>query len=128
MSAMSNYLETALINAVFGNTAYAPPAAVYAALFTSDPTDAASGSEVLEASYARQLVTFVPSVGGATGNSDLVTFGPAEATWGSITHFAVFDALSGGNMLVHGTLTLPKTVLLGGLLVFSVDSLRIVFQ
>ena len=42
MSAMSNYLENALVNATLRNTTYTSPATVYVGLYTSDPTDAGS--------------------------------------------------------------------------------------
>ncbi len=54
MAEMSNYLENALINATLRNTSYTSPTTVYVALYTSDPTDADSGTECSGTSYARQ--------------------------------------------------------------------------
>jgi hypothetical protein len=130
MAAMTNYLENALVNAVFRNTTYTSPATVYVGLFTSDPTDAMSGTEITGAGgYARQVVTFGAPSNGAISNTGALTFGPASgATWGSITHMAIFDAVSGGNGLVHGSLATPKTVDVGDSLVFAIGDVDVTFQ
>lgn len=110
MAAMSNYLENALINAVLRGTSYVSPSKVYLALFTNDPTDAGTGTEVGSGAYARSEITFsVPSNGVAVSSAD-VLFPVATASWGTITHIGIYDALSGGNLLFHGVLTNSKTI------------------
>lgn len=106
----TNYLENAVINHVLRNIALASPATVYVGLFTAAPGEAGGGTEVSGGAYARQAVTFIAPVDGATENSADVTFPVAAANWGTITHFAIFDALTVGNMLYHGTLTTARTV------------------
>ena len=59
MSAISNYLENALLNATLRNTTYTSPATVYAALFTTDPTDDGSGTECTGSGYARKAITLL---------------------------------------------------------------------
>lgn len=120
MSAMSNYLENALVNATLRNTAYTSPATVYVGLFTTDPTDAGSGTEVSGGSYARQSATFAAPSNGASSTSADVTFPQATANWGTVTHFGVFDASSAGNLLYHGALTTSKTIETGD--VFKISS------
>lgn len=120
MAAISNYLENALINATLRNTAYSSPATVYVALFTSDPTDAGSGTEVSGGSYARRSATFAaPSNGASSTNAD-VQFPQATGNWGTITHFGIYDALTTGNLLYHGALTTSKTIETGD--VFKIAS------
>jgi len=120
MAAISNYLENALINATLRNTTYTSPATVYVALFTSDPTDAGSGTEVSGGSYARQSATFAaPSNGASSTNAD-VQFPQATGNWGTITHFGIYDALTTGNLLYHGALTASKTIETGD--VFKIAS------
>ena len=68
MAEMSNYLENALINVTLRATGYTAPTTVYVALYTSDPTDADTGTECSGTSYARQAVTF-----GAPSNGSVVT-------------------------------------------------------
>jgi hypothetical protein len=125
MAAMSNYLENALINATLRNTSYTSPATVYVGLFTSDPTDAGSGNEVSGGSYAREAMTFGAPSNGASVNSAAVEFDQATGDWGTITHFAIFDALTTGNMLYHGALTASKTIETGDVFKFATSSVSV---
>ena len=110
MAAMSDYLENALINATLRGVAYTAPSTVYLALFTSDPTDAKTGTEVSGGAYARQAVTFAaPSNGASPTNAD-VLFPVATASWGTVTHIGIFDASTAGNLLYHGVLANSKTI------------------
>ena len=106
----TNYLENAIINHVLRAIALASPATVYVGLFTAAPGEAGGGTEVTGGSYARVAVTFVAPTDGATDNSADVTFPTATANWGTVTHFAIFDALTLGNMLYYGALTTARTV------------------
>jgi hypothetical protein len=126
MSAISNYLENALINATLRNTTYTSPATVYAGLFTSDPTDAGSGTEVSGGSYARKAITFAtPSNGATTNSAAACEFDQATGSWGTITHFGIFDDLSGGNLLYYGALTDSKTILSGDVFKFPTSSVTV---
>lgn len=125
MAAMSNYLENALINATLRNTAYSSPAAVYVALFTTDPTDAGTGTEVSGGSYARQAATFTsPSNGSSTLAAD-VTFPTATGNWGTVTHFGIYDASTSGNLLYHGALNNSKNIQTGDILRIQVNNLTV---
>lgn len=100
MSDLSNYLEDALYNHVLRNTAYTSPTTVYAALFTAvTDSEAGTGTEVSGGSYARQAVTFGAPSNGAGSNTGLITYPTATASWGTITHAGLFDAVSAGNPL-----------------------------
>lgn len=110
MAEMSNYLENALINATLRATSYTSPANVYVGLFTSDPTDAGSGTEVSGGSYARQEVTFSSPSNGVTSNSADITFDQATADWGIVGWIGIFDALTTGNLLYHTALNTAKTI------------------
>lgn len=122
---MSNYLENALINATLRNTSYTSPATVYAALFTSDPTDAGSGSEVSGGSYTRKAITFGAPSNGASTNSAAVEFDQATGSWGTITHFGIYDASTSGNLLYHGALTTSKTIDSGDVFKFSTSNISV---
>lgn len=124
---VSNYLENALINHVFRNTAYTDPASVYIALFTSDPTDADVGTEVSGGSYAREQLTagFSAPSNGACENSALIEFAQATAVWGLITHIGIYDALSGGNLLFYGALTASQQVDTGDIFKIAAGDLDI---
>lgn len=106
----SDYLENAILNATLRGVAYTSPAKVYVALFTSDPTDAATGTEVSGGAYARQAITFGAPSAGTCSNSADVLFPIATAAWGTVTHIGIFDAASGGNLLYSAALTTSKTI------------------
>ena len=125
MAALSNYLENALINATLRNTAYSSPATVYVGLFTSDPTDAGSGTEITGNSYARKSMAFNAPSNGASTNSAAVEFDQATGTWGTITHFGILDALTSGNLLYHGALTTSKTIETGDVFKFAAASVTV---
>ena len=110
MTAMSDYLENALVNATLRGQAYTAPTTIYMALFTSDPTDAGTGTEVSGGAYARQTITFSAPTNGSTSNSADVLFPVATAGWGTVSHFAVYDAATSGNMLYYGVLTTSKAI------------------
>jgi len=110
MSELSNYLENALINATLRATTYTSPATVYVALFTTDPTDANSGTEVSGGSYARTAVTFAAPSNGVTTNSADVTFPTCTLAWGVVSHIGIYDASTSGNLLYHTPLDASKTV------------------
>jgi len=110
MAEMSNYLENALINATLRNTSYTSPATVYVALYTSDPTDANTGTEVSGGSYARTAVTFGAPSNGVSTNSAAVEFPTCTSSWGTITHIGILDASTSGNLLYHTPLTTSKVI------------------
>ena len=121
-----NYLRQKLIDHSLRNTAYTSPAAVYVALYTSDPTNADVGTEVSGGAYARVAVTFTaPTTSGATENSGTITFPTATANWGTVTHFAIRDAASGGNLLYYNALTNPRSVLNGDTPKFTAGDLDV---
>lgn len=128
MSAMTDYLEDKLLNHTFRNIAFTSPTTVYLALFTSAPGETGGGTEVSGGDYARQSITFgAPSPSGTIKNSADITFPTATADWGTITHVAIFDASTGGNMLVYGALTTSKTVGTGDTFKVSANNLTVTF-
>ena len=125
MAAMSNYLENALINATLRNTAFTSPSTIYVGLYTSDPTDAGTGTEVSGGSYARKSITFGAPSNGVSVNNAAVEFDQATADWGTIGYFALLDASTGGNMLYHGQLTASKVIENGDVFKFATSSLSV---
>ena len=111
----SNYLENKVLLHVFGATAYTAPATIYVGLYTSDPGEGNTGTEVSGGSYARQTIAFTVA-GNQASNTAAVEFPTATASWGTVTYAAVFDAVSGGNMMAYGALTTSKTIASGDVL------------
>ena len=110
MAEFSNYLENAFINAALRGTNFTAPTTVYVSLYTTDPTDADTGTEVSGGSYARTAVTFGAPSNGVTTNSADVTFPTATASWGTVSHIGVHDASTSGNLLFHTPLDTAKTI------------------
>jgi len=125
MAEMSNYLENALVNATLRNTSYTSPATVYVALYTTDPTDADTGTEVSGNGYARQSVTFSSPSNGATSNSGAVEFPQATGSWGTVAYIGLRDASSGGNLLYHTALDASKTIATGDVFRIAIGSLAV---
>jgi hypothetical protein len=125
MAEMSNFLENALINATLRNTTYTSVATVYVSLWTSDPTDAGSGTEVSGGSYARTAVTFAAPSNGVTTNSADVTFPTATASWGTVGWIGINDAATSGNLLYHSPLDTAKTIDSGDIFKISTGNLSV---
>jgi hypothetical protein len=125
MAEMSNYLENALVNATLRNTSYTSPTTVYVALYTTDPTDADTGTEVSGNGYARQSVAFSSPSNGATSNSAAVEFPQATGSWGTVAYIGLRDASSGGNLLYHTALDASKTIATGDVFRISAGSLTV---
>jgi len=128
MGSFSDYWENEVLDHLFGKGAYTPPT-VYVGLSTADPTDDGSGlAEPSGSGYARLATTgasWGTASGGALSNASAIEFAIATGSWGTITHFALFDALSGGNILAHGTLTTPRAVTAGITPRFSIGELDV---
>jgi hypothetical protein len=123
MAELSNYLENKLLDHVLRNTSYTSPTTVYVGLYTSDPADDNSGTEVSGGSYARQILSVTTATAGIVTSSADVTFPQATASWGTISHIGLLDALSSGNLLMHTALTTSKTIESGDVLKISTGSL-----
>lgn len=141
MAAMSDYLENKLIDQLFRGQAFTFPSTLYVALLTAAPSDTGGGTEVSGGSYARVTVTnslanwagtqgagtTVASSGasGTTSNNGVITFPTPTATWGTVTHFAIYDASTAGNLLWWGALTVSKVINAQDTVSFPAGSLAI---
>ena len=105
----SNYLETEILDHVFGGAAYTAPSTLYVALYTATPNDAGGGTELSGSGYTRKSAAFTTS-GATTSNTGAVEYDTATGNWGTITHIGVFDAATSGNLLAYGALSSSKAV------------------
>lgn len=107
---LTNTFETTTLTFLFTAGAVTRPTAWYLGLFTSDPTETGTaGTEVTGGGYVREAVSFTVSGNTAT-NSAAIEWSPATASWGTVTHIAIMDALSGGNMIASNALTAAKAI------------------
>ncbi|MGA0134451.1 MAG: phage tail fiber protein [Opitutales bacterium] len=114
----SDYFEDKVLGYLFGNVAYSLPGTYYVGLWTSSLSDSSDGSaagEVSGGSYARVSVTnnssnWDTASGGATANTNLISFPMATASWGTVTYVGICDASTAGNMIAYAQLTSPVSV------------------
>lgn len=107
MTAFSDYLENKIINHIVGNGVFAYPGTVYMALFTSGALLESNQitHEVSGGGYVRVAVTFDGALNGTATTPGDVIFPTATASWGTVEAAALMDSSSGGNVLIHGTVT-----------------------
>ena len=125
MSEMSNYLENALVNVTLRGTAFTAVSTPYIALFTSDPTDAGTGTEVSGGSYARTAATFGAPSNGVSVTSADITFPTATASWGTVGWIGIYDASTAGNLLYHTPLDVAKTIDSGDIFKITAGNLSV---
>jgi hypothetical protein len=120
---LSNYLEIEILDHIFGEGAYTPPT-WYIGLSTADPLDDSTGlAEPADAAYARVLVGATTLTASTVKNDAAITFAAAGESWGVVTHFVLFDALTDGHILASGTLAQSRTVLAGDIVKFAINAL-----
>lgn len=125
MSAMSDYLENKVLDHILGTTSYTMPSAVYVGLSTGSFADDNSGTELSGSGYARVAATFNAASSGATDNDSAVQFSAATGSWGTVSHFGIFDASTAGNLLIHGAFTTAKVIASGDILKIDAGDLDI---
>jgi hypothetical protein len=153
MAGMSDFLENKIVDWLFraqaigitGASAGAGtgPANLYIALYTAAPNDAGGGTQVSGNNYSRVTVassmanwagtqsagSTVASTGtgGQTSNNGAVTFPTPSGSWGTVSHFGIFDASTGGNLLFHAALADPKAINSGDSVSFAAGALTVTF-
>jgi len=125
MSAMSDYLENEILDHILGTGAYTMPSTVYVGLSTGSFNDDNSGTELTGNGYARESIAFSAASSGTASNSGAVEVSAATGSWGTVSHFGLFDASSSGNLLIHGALTASKVIETGDILKIAVGDMDI---
>lgn len=113
MSSFSDFYEGAVLDHIFGLSAALAQPTVYLAVSTADPTEDGSGlTEPVGNGYAR--VATAPAdwqrTANVVSNATQIALPEATGAWGTITHFALMDAATGGNMLLYATMTEAKAI------------------
>ena len=128
MASFSDYTENLVLTWLFTTDSATRPTAWYVGLFTAAPSDTGGGTEVSGNGYARVSTGTMSVTGTATTatNSAAIEFSAASGgNWGTITHAAVFDASSAGNMLAWAPLTTSRTINDGDVFRIPASSLTI---
>lgn len=122
MANASDYLENKLLDHVFLVAAYTQPSNIYLAVFTSsgglENNTEGSQTEVSGNNYSRVDVSssFGAAASGTLVNDVNIEFPAATGTWGTITHVALMDASTSGNVLIWAELDASRTILTGDVL------------
>ena len=126
---LSNTFETNVLTWMFTADAVTRPTSWYLALFTSNPDEDGSGTEVSGSgtAYARQSVSFTVS-GNTASNSAAVEFPTATASYGTVTHVGVYDASTAGNLIAYAALTTSKAIDTGDVLRIPASDLDITLE
>jgi len=125
MAEFSNYLENKILDHVLRNTSYTSPTTVYVGLYTSNPDEGNTGTEISGGGYARQVLSVTTASAGIVTSSADVTFPQATANWGTISHIALLDAITSGNMLMYTALTTSKVIETDDILKINSGSLTV---
>lgn len=133
--------RSAILNEVFRAVAHTYPATFYVALLTTDPSDD-TGTALVEVAtgtwtnYARAAITQATGswnapAGGTTSpqtvsNASSISFGTATTTGNvTITGFAIYDALTAGNLIAWASFGTPPVVQNGDPVSFAASQLVI---
>lgn len=140
MAAFSDHLEEGILNHTLRGQSLSTPATIYLALYTTDPTDAVTGNELADTAYVRQDMAkggaissgwTPPATSGegfAASNAKVIQFPPIADGSVTITHYALFDAQTGGNLLYHGEFTVAKTLEINDVLSVDIGGLQVILR
>lgn len=117
----STYTGNKLLDLVLRGVAFVPPVRVWVSLHTALPGNTGANEITLAAwpAYVRKDPANAGAIAtGFSAAADKATTNLQEMLWGAqdgaapitVTHFAVWDALTDGNCLTTGALTVSKVV------------------
>ena len=118
------YTDNKVIDHLLGSGTFTKPSAVYVALFVGDPASGGTEISTSGTAYVRKSSSFTISANVATNTSN-IEYAAATSAWGTITHAAIYDALSGGNQLVTAPLGTAKPIATGDVLRFPAGQLSV---
>lgn len=125
------YSENKILEHIVGKSSFTMPAGPFLALFTVAPTaeDGTGGTEASLGNYARKTcpgTSWGAAADGAISNSAAVEFAECSGTnWGEMNGWALYDAITAGNMIIWGEITTPKTINIGDTAKFAIGDLDV---
>lgn len=132
----STYTRNNVLKALLRGEAMPLPTGTYIALHTADPGVGGANEVTTGAwpAYARRKAEAAGAMGsgwssptvGISANTNQLTFPSKDGdSLVTVTHFSIWDALTGGNCLESAVLTTPRALSVGDILVFDVASLTV---
>ena len=151
MAALSDYLESGLLNHVFRGSTFAKPETIAIALTSGEPLDSQTGQTILEipsgingsgTGYSRVDLgvpsdedwTFSEAMfnsgSGVIANSGQIIFNTALLDWGYVSGIAIVDHSDwgSGNLLMHALLDNERIIYAGDNAKFDAETLEICFK
>jgi len=124
---LSTALNNKLLDHIFKTTSFSVPTNIYVALYSVAPTAAGGGTELTGDGYARVVMdAWDASSSAATENTNAITYAAASGSdWSEAVAYGLFDALTGGNFLGWGDLTVSKTVTVGDTAEFAAGAIDV---
>lgn len=130
---LKNTFENKLLDHLFGGGDYSRLATVYIGLSTTvSAEDGTNFTEPTDSAYARQAMDndaggtlWDSASGGSKSNNAIVSWNTATEDWGTILELGIWDAVSAGNLIASGALTVSKQVTTGDTMRFNIGDLTV---
>jgi len=126
---------TYFLNQIMGNvfgTKKTPtlPDELYLGVSTTTPSvDGTGVTEPTSGGYSRvKLSVLSEPNNGVITNDDIVALPESTGNWGVITHYVVYDAITGGNLLVFTKLATSRTVEASTTVMFRTGDIQFVLE
>lgn len=118
----SNYLRNKALDHVFGGVSYSRPGSLYFQLHTGDPGDdgvsnVATGTGILRVELTNNDTNFPEAASGLKSSGADIVWPVAGGSWGTVTHFSIFDELTGGECIATGSLGAAQSIALNDIFV-----------
>lgn len=118
MAGFSNYQRNRVLDTIFGGLVYSNDSTLYIALCKSAVSPDDDGNSIDEADYtgysrvavACNQTNWPAASNGYISNGTKITFPQNTGTSCTVTHFAILDNNSGGNLIAYGSLDMPKVI------------------
>lgn len=127
----TTYFLNCMAGNVFGTkTSPAIPSTYYLGLSTTAPNvDGSNVTEPTDTAYTRcELTSLSEPSDGMVQNEESVEFPDSTANWGTVTHFVVYDAQTGGNLLLYGQLNKSRVIQEDSHVSFGVNQLKLTLK
>jgi hypothetical protein len=124
MGKLSEHVVNEMLDHILKVGEYAQPTNIYIALFNGDPTGV--GTECPGTEYARiQANAWDAAASRTLANTSQIDWAECETDdWGTVTYIAIYDAITGGNLLGYDAIT-SYTIELGDNLYIATGDLDV---
>lgn len=123
-----HFLDRIMGNVFQTKKSPALPSEVYLGLSSTAPDIDGSGATepLASAGYERVKLTNLsePSNGVISNNSE-IAFPESSASWGTVTHFVIYDAAVNGNLLMFNVLSQARSVETATIVMVKAGSLKL---